>query len=479
MQFFTDEIEEIGVPLDLDHLTDDLAEQVGKRLISRGFTDWAQQAERVHFCARPIHLKGGSQTVDRQTGEILSSFGDSSGEGTELLLPCGNRRKSKCPACSRLYARDMFEMIRTGMLGGKNVPEQVRNNPTIFLTLTAPSFGSVHGKRPNNQACKPRSTMSLCRHGRPTGCFKKHQDGDAQLGQPLCSECYDYASHVVWQYYSPELWRRFTIQLRRTLAQSLGIKISEINEFFSLQFAKVAEFQERGCIHFHALIRVDGPKLKGEFAESPSAITSDVLKKAALSAAQSIKVVSLPITAADPPRLLRFGNQIDVKIVTNERPNNNKLSAQAVAGYIAKYSTKSADSAFAEGKRNAHFHRLMSCIQEIGNNPNAHSSYGLLRKWVKELGFRGHFATKSRSYSITLGRLRRARKRFRLLAQSRHVEKTKELDKSALSVLLLSDELEEELPIVIGDWQFISAGWANRADEELAMAAAQAAMKYA
>lgn len=324
MQFFTDEIEEIGVPLDLDHLTDDLAEQIGKRLISRGFIDWAQQAERVHFCARPIYLKGSSQTVDRQTGEILSSFGDSSGEGTELLLPCGNRRKSKCPACSRLYARDMFEMIRTGMLGGKNVPEQVRNNPTIFLTLTAPSFGSVHGKRPNNQACKPRSKMSLCRHGRPTGCFKKHQDGDPHLGQPLCSECYDYASHVVWQYYSPELWRRFTIQLGRTLAQSLGIKISEINEFFSLQFAKVAEFQERGCIHFHALIRVDGSKLKGEFAEAPSALTSDVLKKAALSAAQSIKVVSLPITAADPPRLLRFGKQIDVKIVTNERIDNNK-----------------------------------------------------------------------------------------------------------------------------------------------------------
>lgn len=160
----------------------------------------------------------------------------------------------------------------------------------------------------------------------------------------------------------------------------MGIKISEINEFFSLQFVKVAEFQERGCIHSHALTRVDGPKLKGEFAEAPSALTSDVLKKAALSIAQSIKVISLSISAADPPRLLRFGKQIDVKIVTNERLDNNKLSAQAVAGYIAKYSTKSADSTFSEGKQNAHYYRLMSCVQEIGNNPDAHSSYGLLRK---------------------------------------------------------------------------------------------------
>lgn len=241
----------------------------------------------------------------------------------------------------------------------------------------------------------------------------------------------------------------------------------------------MAEFQERGCVHFQSLIRVDGSKLNGEFAEAPSGMTSEVLQKAAISAAQSIKVISLPITNEDPPRLLRFGKKIDVKIVTNERMTSSKLSAQTVAGYIAKYSTKSADSTFSEGKQNAHYYRLMSCVQEIGNNPDAHSSYGLLRKWVKELGFRGHFATKSRSYSITLGRLRLARNRFRLLAQSRHAEKIKELDKSALSVLLLSDELEEELPIVIGDWQFISAGWANRADKELAMAAAQAAMKYA
>ena len=31
------------------------------------------------------------------------------------------------------------------------------------------------------------------------------------LGQPLCRDCYDYASHVVWQWWAPELWRRFTI----------------------------------------------------------------------------------------------------------------------------------------------------------------------------------------------------------------------------------------------------------------------------
>lgn len=479
MVFFTDELDKTSVPMEFENLSDDLAQQVGKRLVSKDFSQWSQNLEGVHFCSRPIRLRGSSTTVDRSTGEILSSFGDDLSGGREIWIPCGNRRSTYCPACSRLYSRDMFEMIRTGMLGGKNVPEQVRYNPTVFLTLTAPSFGAVHGKRPNGKACTPRSNAQRCPHGRVLACYKKHQDGDECLGQPLCSECYDYVSHVVWQYYSPELWRRFTIQLRRTIAQNIGVKVSKIKDAFSIQFAKVAEFQSRGCIHFHALIRVDGSRNLGEFAAAPEEISTELLREAALTAAKSVKVTAEPTFPGEATRILKFGQQVDVKTVGNERLSNDKLSAEAVSGYIAKYSTKSADESFINGRKNAHISRLMSCVQFVGNHPHAPPVYWLLRKWVRELGFRGHFATKSSAYSITLGRLRRARKRFRLLAQSREASQIKDLDSSLLSVLLLSDELEDELPVVISQWEFVAAGWDSRADEVLAIAAAQAAMKYA
>ena len=49
-----------------------------------------------------------------------------------------------------------------------------------------------------------------------------HGGDDPQVGQPLCPDCYDYASQVVWQWWAPELWRRFTITLRRVLAHHLG-----------------------------------------------------------------------------------------------------------------------------------------------------------------------------------------------------------------------------------------------------------------
>ena len=46
---------------------------------------------------------------------------------------------------------------------------------------------------------------------KPLTCNRVHDDGDPLLGQPLCSDCYEDASHVLWQCWAPELWSRFTI----------------------------------------------------------------------------------------------------------------------------------------------------------------------------------------------------------------------------------------------------------------------------
>ena len=61
------------------------------------------------------------------------------------------------------------------------------------------------------------------------------------------------------QLWAPELWRRFTITLRRVLARRLGMGAGELGRRCRLSFIKVAEFQQRAIVHFHALIRLDGP----------------------------------------------------------------------------------------------------------------------------------------------------------------------------------------------------------------------------
>ena len=92
------------------------------------------------------------------------------------------------------------------------------------------------------------------------------------------------------------------------------------------------------------------------------------------------------------------------------------------------------------------------------------------------LGFRGHFATKSRRYSVTLGALRRARRRAQaLIAQSR--AEGRPLDLAALEADLLADDTDETT-LVIGQWHFVGAGWANEAQTVLANAAAARAREY-
>jgi hypothetical protein len=85
-----------------------------------------------------------------------------------------------------------------------------------------------------------------------------HRDDDPDLGTPLCPDCYDYVGQVPFNWYAPELWRRLTITLRRRLADRLGIPRTQLRDYITVNFAKVAEFQRRGVVPFHALVRLDG-----------------------------------------------------------------------------------------------------------------------------------------------------------------------------------------------------------------------------
>ena len=90
-------------------------------------------------------------------------------------------------------------------------------------------------------------------------CGDRHARDDDRLGEPLCPDCYDYTGSVLFNACAPELWRRFTITLRRTLARRAGLTNKALAAQVRVSFAKVAEYQRRGVVHFHAIIRLDGP----------------------------------------------------------------------------------------------------------------------------------------------------------------------------------------------------------------------------
>ena len=92
------------------------------------------------------------------------------------------------------------------------------------------------------------------------------------------------------------------------------------------------------------------------------------------------------------------------------------------------------------------------------------------------LGIRGHFSSKSRRYSIPLGRLRRARMRFQRLKADADRDGTP-MDVADLENRLLADE--EKTTLVVGSWTYQGTGWTNPGDKALADAAAARAREYA
>lgn len=446
---------------------------LGRRLLDGTFDAWAESAAAVRYCARPIRLVGSSETFDAETGEQLSAFTSDQAPLGVLHRPCGNRRADICPSCSRTYARDTFVMLRAGLAGGKTVPESVADNPLLFVTFTAPSFGHVHGAR-NGQRCRARDSVTRCVHGRPVGCMARHAADDSTIGAPICDDCYDWHSAVAWQWWAPELWRRTTITMRRAVAAELGVKESKLREVASVQFARVAEFQVRGLVHFHALIRIDGPDGPG----SPSPIDGKTLARAIAKAARSVEFVSPPIDADDMARRLAWGRQLDVRIVRNGSRTDDPsgpLTPEQVAGYLAKYATK--DAAGIREQPRPHLKHIEQTCHVLADRAIAAdpgTRYALLDKWAHMLGFRGHFSSKSRRYSVTLGRLRRARHRYRVLA-ARAKRMGEPLDVSNLEAQLLADE---ETTLVVGSWFYQGTGWTSPGDEALALAAAARAREY-
>lgn len=475
--------------LDERDVSHEVARQLLRRALSEDFDRFADQLASCGYCSRPVRLRGASTTLDTATGEVLSSYDSASEPDGITYLRCGNRRAAVCPSCSREYKGDMWHLLAAGAGGGmKGVPEAVGLHPQVFVTLTAPSFGPVHTTRrgkDGSRRCRPHRRSSwLCKHGRPTWCNDTHGDDDQQPGSPLCSDCYDYVGHIVWQWFAPELWRRFTITLQRELATCLGVPRSRLRDVARVSFAKVAEFQRRGIVHFHAIIRLDGPATSEEQYPYPLVqVDADLLGELVRSAASKVLLDVPPVHAGDPVRRLRFGVQLDVRPVRLSASSDGTLdlSPQRVVGYIAKYATKACEDfgipsgisgpAIARSLGvSDHAVRIISAAAHIADD--AHDeAYDGLGRWLHMLGFRGHFATKSRRYSVTLTRLRAARRYWRVARSKR---------RSTNAVDAGTDEtLDDKTTLVVGNWSFAGIGWLTAGDAALAAESAALAREYA
>jgi S-DNA-T family DNA segregation ATPase FtsK/SpoIIIE len=106
-----------------------------------------RQLRSTGYCRRSVRLRGQTDAVDTVTGEVRAVFSTADEPDETLPKCCGNRREAVGPSCAEVYRGDAFQPVAAGLRGGKGVPESVTAHPTVFVTLTAPSFGLVHSVR--------------------------------------------------------------------------------------------------------------------------------------------------------------------------------------------------------------------------------------------------------------------------------------------------------------------------------------------
>jgi hypothetical protein len=171
-----------------------------------------------------------------------------------------------------------------------------------------------------------------------------------------------------------------------------------------------------------------------------------------------------PLDDDGPARYARWGEQLDVRNITRGDDEAGELSAEQVAGYVAKYATKATES-FGTGLDRRlteagldqldlapHVAELVRAAWELGARP----SLGRLRlrAWAHMLGFRGHWSTKSRRYSTTMTALRKARVAY---AKRRRARDGVPLDAWGRA------EDDDQAAVVIATWSYIGRGYQTKA----------------
>jgi hypothetical protein len=396
---------------------------------------WLQQVRRTGACRCPIRLRG----IVRRGDRVVYCTGEEP-DGA-LMVRCGNRRAECCPSCAYEYQGDMWQLVFAGVAGGrKGVPEEVASHPQVFATLTAPSFGAVHTRPDDGRRCR---------------CSKRHAEQDAELGGALDPETYDYEGAVLWNWHAPALWNRFVVEVVRAIAGKAGVGEREVRELVRVAYVKVAEFQGRGLVHFHAIIRLDNPEDRALGAGLR--LTGEQLAAAIRKAARRSRFTG---DAGDGKHVtVRFGKRgLHTRVLHDGEGDGEGVGRGQVAGYVAKYSCKgsheqitrrgSSPEQLRENGVPEQLVQMAIAAIRLAERPGLEA----VGRWVHMLGFRGHFVTKSRGYSTTLGQLRGERAQWRA-------------DRDQVDDV---DELEGDTTPVLAAWEYIGSGYLNPGDVLLA-----------
>jgi hypothetical protein len=175
---------------------------------------------------------------------------------------------------------------------------------------------------------------------------------------------------------------------------------------------------------------------------------------------------------------LTWGEQLDFRPITLTG-RTGELTDTAIAGYLAKYATKSTNvTGHVSGRittdtiryfatKATHTGRLIALCWGLGSQPRNltpdqaqdwKDTYGKLRRWAHMLGFGGHLLTKSRRYTVTRQHLKNVRRQWRRNHRP--------------AIHRTAEHTTEKTTLIVGTLTFAGIGYRTTGDQLLALTAA-------
>lgn len=185
---------------------------------------------------------------DRSTGvgecerpnrmELRTYLSNGQVEVKTVYLRCNSRLATQCPSCSALYVGDVKAVTRAGLMA-----QPGGSSPSVtFITLTAPG-GSVFG---HTHSANSRRSKKGKRYVQRCKCGKYHRPDSTALGTPVNAGTFRY--DLVTSF-NASASRLFSVTLQK-LARVMGLDKPPAVE-------RTVEYQVRGLVHFHALVRAE------------------------------------------------------------------------------------------------------------------------------------------------------------------------------------------------------------------------------
>ena len=379
---------------------------------STDFDRWQDQIRRTGGCSDPIHLTGWTLTKDKTTGETLHRY--STEHRARRTPPRRLRQPPRLPLPGLRLDLRRRHLPPDPRRTRRRPPPRTSPPPSATTPASSPpspprpSARSTTAPTPAAAAAAPATPRRRRALGTATRPGDVRLRGRGPLQQPRRATC-GSASPTASAARSPPAPASPNANSRKRPGSRTARSPSSRSAEPSTSTPS---------------IRLDGP----DGPDSPPPVLGH-------------RASCSPTPSAPPPRTrtrldhrpgrrrparppLRWGTQLDVRPI-RAFDDGTDITEQAVASYVAKYATKAAETTGTVDRRVGNREALV--LLDVPDHPRRliEACFDLdplypdrrLRAWAHMLGFRGHFSSKSRRYSTTLGALRQVRADYRAAQQ--------------------------------------------------------------